>query len=396
MTQPKSRRLLFVSPVSPFEVSSGAEQRSHLMLAALRASFEVDVLELREGSAEEVQPATSTDGHRHVRAEVPAHTRIDRRFSAQPKLTDVIEAKLQRSLDDYCLIVGRYLWPLEQLRLAYATPTLVDLDDWRFRVARPAWGQPATTKHWLRKTVARLLAKRALPRMHAAFAVSEADRQEIAKVLPTALLANVSLRATETSSAQPAALRLLFVGSLWYEPNAQGIEWFLCRAWPAIRAAVPGAELRLVGAGPEPLRAAWQAHPGVQAPGFADDLAAEYAGAQAVIAPILSGGGSNIKVVEALAHGRPCVVTRLVQLAFTDELAHGTHWLVGGSAADFAAHCMRLLRRPADALAIGIAGQSVAMRSFSVEQLSETVRQQASRFARRDEVERPALADQAT
>jgi polysaccharide biosynthesis protein PslH len=100
-------------------------------------------------------------------------------------------------------------------------------------------------------------------------------------------------------------LRLLFVGSLNYEPNAQGLEWFVHEVGPRLRERL-NVDLEVVGPGrrgPE--------LPGVRYLGRVGDLAPVYARAHAAVVPLRAGAGSRLKVVEALARGVPLVSTTL-------------------------------------------------------------------------------------
>lgn len=379
MNSPECPRMLFVTPVSPFKTAAGSEQRSHLMLQALRQHHTVDVLELSEGTALEARPAQETEGLLHVVMKVPTQPQVWRRFEPQDEATALAARSLGRALDSYALVVGRYLWPMAQLRLPPSARTLVDLDDWHFRLDRAAWGDPRAIKQWLRKTAARWLAARALKRMSGAFAVSEPDRREISRLLPTTLLPNVVLHTPMLAQPSSTTPRLLFVGSLWYEPNEQAIDWFLTRVWPQVRTAVPQAAFRIIGAGPAALRERWERHPGVSAPGFAGDLAIEYADATGVVAPILSGGGSNIKVIEALAFGKACVVTKLVEDAFSGLLVPERHYLAGPNARAFAEHCITALTQRDRVQALGHAGRNAVLHRLVRERFVEIATKELER-----------------
>ena len=94
---------------------------------------------------------------------------------------------------------------------------------------------------------------------------------------------------------------LLFVGSLSYGPNLDGLDWFTTEVLPAVRSHMPDVELRVVGSGGEGLEWLTEA-PGVTLVGGVDELAGELGGAGAVVAPILWGAGTRIKILEAFAH----------------------------------------------------------------------------------------------
>lgn len=105
--------------------------------------------------------------------------------------------------------------------------------------------------------------------------------------------------------------RLLFVGNLSFAPNVQGLKVFLREAWPIVRRSIPTATLRVVGMLPsqDVLKACQtdgvSLHPDVAS------LEPYYQDCDVVICPILFGGGTRIKVLEAMAYGRPVVATSL-------------------------------------------------------------------------------------
>jgi len=101
---------------------------------------------------------------------------------------------------------------------------------------------------------------------------------------------------------------LLFVANFAYAPNANAARRLIERVLPRVRCVRPGARLCLVGGGMAPtLRALAVATPGVEAPGFVDDLGPWYRRAAVVLLPVREGAGMLFKTIEALAHGLPTV-----------------------------------------------------------------------------------------
>lgn len=153
--------------------------------------------------------------------------------------------------------------------------------------------------------------------------------------------------------------RILFVGSR-NPPNIEGLAWFCSDIWPLIRAALPAAELHVCGdaaatlPNPPP--------PGILPRGRVADLSPEYHRAAAVVVPLLRGTGIKIKLVEALAHGRP-VVTTPVGMQGLNHLRFAVR-----EAADpalFAAHLIQLLRQPDEADKLAAAAADGAARHLS-------------------------------
>jgi len=112
----------------------------------------------------------------------------------------------------------------------------------------------------------------------------------------------------------PAAtgkVRLLFVGNLAFLPNVQGFQLFLEQAWPAIRAALPEAELTVVGLNPSPQMLRLVAEHDLPLHPNVPSMVPYYAAADMVIVPILVGSGTRIKILEAMAYGRAIVSTAM-------------------------------------------------------------------------------------
>jgi glycosyltransferase involved in cell wall biosynthesis len=101
-------------------------------------------------------------------------------------------------------------------------------------------------------------------------------------------------------------LRSLFVGTGDYPPYARGIAWFVEHVLPHARTRIP-VTLDVVGRKPpDPVAAA-----GVQYHGPVPDVAEWYERAHVAIVPVFDGSGTRLKIVEAMAYGRPVISTRL-------------------------------------------------------------------------------------
>jgi glycosyltransferase involved in cell wall biosynthesis len=121
----------------------------------------------------------------------------------------------------------------------------------------------------------------------------------------------------DTVYFQPQARRrepnhLLFLGSLDWRPNLDGVQLLLERVFPAVRAAEPSARLCLVGRNPpEMLCRQAAAMPGVELHANVPDVRPYLADCGLLVVPLRIGGGSRLKILEALASGTPVVSTRV-------------------------------------------------------------------------------------
>jgi glycosyltransferase involved in cell wall biosynthesis len=168
-----------------------------------------------------------------------------------------------------------------------------------------------------------------------------------------------ALLSAALEAARPG--RVLFVGALDRTRNQRAARWLAEDIWPRVRAAVPGAELRIVGANPpEPIRALGRG-PGVTVTGWVDDLAREYAQARVVAAPMRSEAGALNKVMDGLAAGRPVVGTRAANAGVE---APPQAMYVADDAAGLAAAIGGLLRDEARWRAAAEAARTFAIKAF--------------------------------
>lgn len=137
--------------------------------------------------------------------------------------------------------------------------------------------------------------------------------------------------------------RILFLGSLCYHPNIDGLTWFCREVWPRILAQAPGAWLDVAGRYDE--RVAGLANlPHVTLHGFVPDLAPVLARSALSIAPLRIVTGTRIKILEAWANGLPVVSTTAGAEGL--DARHGQNLLLADSAEDFAVACVELLTNP--------------------------------------------------
>jgi polysaccharide biosynthesis protein PslH len=105
--------------------------------------------------------------------------------------------------------------------------------------------------------------------------------------------------------------RLLFTGAMDYRPNEDGAEWFLDAVWPALCARLPGAAWTIAGKNPSQALRQKAEPQGVELTGFVDDIRPWFERAEVFVVPLRIGGGTRLKILEAMAMGLPVVSTRV-------------------------------------------------------------------------------------
>jgi glycosyltransferase involved in cell wall biosynthesis len=197
--------------------------------------------------------------------------------------------------------------------------------------------------------------------------VSRADMQAARELCPDARLRYapnvVDVAAIAPVSPAVQARRALFVASFAYEPNRRGLRFLLEEVFPRVWAELPDARLTLVGTG---LGESPSSDPRVEVRGFVENLRNAYAGASCAVVPLLQGGGTPLKLIEALAYGLPVVAT--TRAAAGLELRDGEHCLIAEGGESFAAALLGVLRDGAPELARR--GRELAAERYSIEALS--------------------------
>lgn len=221
--------VLLVTPASPLTPQSGAQQRTALLHAALQGLGEVDVLLLEPtpGASRLISPEPGI----HAHALWHQHPFGIRKFQPDPVLNHALKAN-GIDLEKYQIIVSRYLNPISKLFIPPGVRTVVDLDDWGYHYASD------TLASRLKSTYAARLAQKQLKRFDAFFFVSSRDQAHHPE-LRSVILPNIPFNPPAQPFPQTDSATLLFVGSLWYAPNREGIDRFLQHSWPTIKATLP-------------------------------------------------------------------------------------------------------------------------------------------------------------
>lgn len=143
---------------------------------------------------------------------------------------------------------------------------------------------------------------------------------------------------------------LVFVGVMNYPPNSDGAQFFCESVLPRIREEFPTVPLAIVGHDPSPEVRSLAALPHVTVTGSVPRLEPYYEAASIAIVPLRAGGGTRLKILEAMAMGRPVVSTTIGCEGI--EAEHGRHLLIADTAVEFATAVRRLLRDPGEAASL--------------------------------------------
>ena len=201
-------------------------------------------------------------------------------------------------------------------------------------------------------------------------AVSEVDREALLRLAPglavTVVPNGVDLDFNRPGSVPPAAgmgpHALVFTGKMDYRPNVDAVTWFADAVLPLILAQAPDAHFYIVGQQPHERVKALAGRPAITVTGRVPDVRPYIAGAGVYVVPLRIGGGTRLKVLEAMAMGQAIVSTRLGCDGFAFE--DGREVRFADDPAAFAGAAVALLRERASAAALGRAARAYVEANF--------------------------------
>ena len=368
-------KILFVCYDSPLSCSYGAGLRTNQIWNALKAVGDVSTLVMEPGLTIEVDKELREAELLRIRFKMPNVPWITAETKQVRHL--VITALARRHFD---LVVARYLRLAMLVQPCIDAPIIVDGDDLNKLETSLKKGSVHRGLNHFKTQARRAVTRREVRKFAHVWYVDPQDEQRFparsGSVLPNVTRLPQSLSPFNRSPVPT----VLMVGKMSYEPNTEGADFFIREVLPALRESVSDTTLRLVGQCTPELKARWSAVAGVEVAGFVDDLSAEYLGAWVVVAPVFSGGGTQIKVLEALSYGCGVVVSEFSANGFSPQLRANEHMLVASNPKEWLAHCLTLAHSPTKARELGDAGRKVIVEKYSSESMAREIKTTITRL----------------
>lgn len=191
--------------------------------------------------------------------------------------------------------------------------------------------------------------REALGNFEHVIAVSEHDRDQMLamdntcriSVVPTGVDTSKYQRVASAAGDPPV---VVFTGSMDWEPNVDAVEYFCREIWPAVLAEFPSARFEIVGRNPS-ARVQRLASDTVVVTGTVPSVSDHLRDATVVVVPLRIGGGTRLKIFEAMAMGKAMVSTSIGAEGL--DVQHGRDLLLADNAQSFATGILYLLRDPA-------------------------------------------------
>ena len=351
-------RIAMVTHVMPYPADSGTRIRVARVVAALRRRHEVTLLSLEVGDARAAATA--------LRVPVAVHPARVRRgldpVAVAAETTAAVWRVVREWRADAVHVQGTFGAAAAAIHHGpHEVPAVIDEGCVYHLSYRRAAALAATPLHrarglvrtWRLRRFERTLAQRA----SAVVAVSPDEAAVLRAIAPTTRVVvapnGVDAGAVTPSPPGDAAL---FVGLLSYAPNRDAMAWFAREVLP--RLASGGPEILVAGRDPGPeLEGLARVAPQMRLLGFVPDLAPLYARAGVFVNPMRGGGGTRLKMLEAMAAGKAVVSTTIGAEGLA--LTPGRDVVIADSAAEFAAAVRALLADRGQAARLGQAARAL-------------------------------------
>ncbi|MEZ4415208.1 MAG: glycosyltransferase [Gemmatimonadota bacterium] len=389
-------RILWLKTELLHPLDKGGRIRTYHMLKALKRDHHITYLTLDDGNAapDAIERASE---YCHELDRVPFRTTpkdsprlygdlLLNVFSRLPYAvakyrSREMEARVRRQVASgrYDVLVCDFLFPSRNVPGGLGCPTVlfqhnVEAAIWerhtqvsRSRLRRTYFGSQWRRMRWIEGRECR--------RFDHVVAVSEADahKMEADYGLPSVswVPTGVDTDYFKPSHGPPAGSReLVFTGAMDWMPNEDAIVFFAEEILPKVRARVPDAQLTLVGRNPtERIRRMAEASAGLELVGRVPDVRPYVERAAAFVVPIRIGGGTRLKIFEAMAMERPVITTRVGAEGLPVE--DRSHVRFADEADAFADVVVELLEDEEEARRLGGAGAAYVREHFGWDRIAE-------------------------
>lgn len=194
---------------------------------------------------------------------------------------------------------------------------------------------------------------------------SEQDKAELLRLVPSARIQVIpnAVDASHTSAVALTGSRIVFVGGTDYAPNLEALHWFGSQVLPLLRSRGFAGTVEWVGRATPEERERLGKQYGVNLTGYVQDIRPHFEQAACFVAPLRTGGGTRLKILDAWSHGLPVVATSIgcEGLNATD----GVHLLVRNGADEFAVAVERLLGEEELRRTLAAAGRALVQQDYS-------------------------------
>jgi glycosyltransferase involved in cell wall biosynthesis len=357
-------RILFLATWHPNPPDNGSRIRVYHLLKALGERYEVDLVSFSFGTAKAgLGPGLESACRSVVSVPIdpfeankaPAYSRF---MSMAPVVTRPI-AEMQRltrrilaeTVFDTVIVSGAVM---ENYTLDTPDATFRTLEEHNslsrlmYERYRRSDKSIARWRYWISWQKARRYERRSFRRYDLVTLASEQDkvyseqlvheRQARVRVIPN----GVDCARNKVDRRNEVKDRLIYNGSMTYRPNFEAVQYFLRQIYPRIKSSLPGVTFNVTGSYEGVELGDLRLDESVRLTGYVEDVRSEVASAAVCVVPLHEGGGTRLKILEAMALGTPVVSTS--KGAEGLMVTAGQHLLIADEPQVFAQETLRLLQ----------------------------------------------------
>lgn len=216
---------------------------------------------------------------------------------------------------------------------------------------------------------------RLCPRFDINITCSDLDSERLLEIAPGAKAVSIpngvdTAYFTPQASVPETRRSLIFAGGMNWHPNRMAVVFFVLEVWPILKREVPDVVMDLVGFQPpaEAIELS-KRDPAFRVHGYVDDVRPYLDRAAVYVCPIMDGGGTKLKVLDAFAMGKAMVAHPVACEGIA--IQEGVNVLLATTPAEFAARIRSLFDDDAERKRLGEAARKVVMENYTYEAIGK-------------------------
>ncbi len=375
-------KVLYLTPSVPYPPHTGGQIRSLYLLRYFASKGTVSLVTL--GRPEQYEPYEQ-DLRKYCKDIYFANTQkfvSTKSLLRSWLLDDFVDAEILKQIElakpeTYDIIVCRFAvmayYFLTQKKYRHLLNRLViDIDDLSMLVQERTIKAMPFGYRKFRSSLDVFLLKRYYQQLNwarACFVVSEKDRVYVNQnhinketfVIPNVFEVNGRTAGSFGEARNP---EILFCGMMSYPPNREAVNYFANDIFPKIREQIPNAHFTIVGKNMPEETKQLSAKPGITVAGYVPSMEPYYQEAALVVVPLLNGGGTRIKILEAFSYERAVVSTSVGAEGL--DVANGENIVIADDPNDFAEECIELLVNASKRKFIALNGYQLVKEKYDV------------------------------
>jgi polysaccharide biosynthesis protein PslH len=372
-----------LSPETPYPLHGGGALRTASLLNYLSRHFDVDLITFRQRPEQDPAAAVPAGLVQSVQViDLPQHSRnslarawrnASRLVRGRPPLVDRFSGFTSAfaSKTKYEVAVIEHFWCAEYYEVLAKVAKRVVLN---LHNVESAWHRTcAAAEPFLRAQAHRRFERNCLglertwlPKFDAVLTASDHDADRIREVIPHLKLFSYpnAIPLVPVPEREEEAV-IAFSGNMEYQPNRSAVQFFARTVWPELSRMNPDLRWRLIGMNPHCIEGYVRGLSRVELTGPIPDAVAELRSARIVVAPLLSGSGTRLKIIEAWAAARPVVSTTIGSEGL--PVVANRNIYIADSPHHFVESIQSLLNSPDERDKVGRAGRYLYEQEFSWE-----------------------------